>query len=202
MPTIDPTLPTLHEEVDRLAQQVDLWFRQARSSLKAPSDRSCRMVAGRMMALRYKRVDNKEPDGTGSLAHKYGKAFLHQLMLQRPKFGAMDTLASQDPGLGEWFEEYQKEVLFRIDETRQHIEALLPVLSPRRDAIWDPPRDLATAAKKAWADANDGRYPRSRKPDAPLSRFLVPALAEIGFRRSPATISEILRDRRRTPKDG
>jgi hypothetical protein len=202
MPTIDPTLPALHEEGERLAQQVDLWFRQARSNLKAPSDRSCRMVAGLLMAIRYNRGDDENPGSTGRLAYKYGKLFLRHLRLQRPRFGAMETLAAPDPGLGEWFQEYQKEVLSRIDETREHIEALLPVLSPRRYAIWDPPRDLRLAAQKAWADANDGRYPRSTNPKHPLCRFLAPALAEIGLAISPAEIGEILRDRRRKPKDG
>jgi hypothetical protein len=193
----------LHREVDRLTQQVDLWFRQATTRrLKLPSDRSCRMVAGLLMALRHNRVDDKKPGSTGGSAHRYGKLFLRHLTLERPKFGAMDILASQDPGLGEWFQEYQKEILFRIDETRRHIEALLPVLSPRRDAIWDPPRDLASAAQKAWADANDGRYPRSTNPDDPLCRFLVPALAEIGLVITPRAISDILRGRRRKPKDG
>jgi len=202
MPTADPAPQDLRKELDRLAQEVDLWFRQASRRLKAPSDRSCRMIAGWLMMLRHNRVNDKKPASTKSSAYRYGKLFLNHLTLLRPKFGAMETFASQDPGLGEWYQEYQKEILFRIDETRRGIEALLPVFSPRRDAIWDPPRDLASAARKAWADANDGRYPRSNNPKDPICLFLVPALTEIGLRLSPDAISDILRGRRRKPKDG
>ena len=113
----------------------------------------------------------------------------------------MIVLASRGQPFGNWFEEYQT-VLFQIDEARRHIEAVLPALSPKRDAKPDPIRHLAACAKEAWAETNDGRYPLSANSDDPLCRFLFPVLAAIGLRLSPAAISDILRGRRRKPKDG
>jgi hypothetical protein len=46
MPTADPAPQDLRKELDRLAQEVDLWFRQASRRLKAPSDRSCLRIWG------------------------------------------------------------------------------------------------------------------------------------------------------------
>jgi hypothetical protein len=79
---------------------------------------------------------------------------------------------------------------------------LLPALSSSRDANRDPIRLLASAAQQAWAEANDGRAPRSKNPDDPLCRFLVEALAAANLKRSRAEISEVLRGRRRKQKDG
>src|SRR6266404_4577271 len=95
-----------------------------------------------------------------------------------------------------------REMLFQIDETRRHIEALLPALSPKRDAKPDPIRKLASCAREAWAQTNGGNAPRSTNPDGPLCRFLIPALAATSLNLSPAAISEVLRGRRRKPKGG
>ena len=93
-------------------------------------------------------------------------------------------------------------MLSRIDEVRRHMEALLPALSPKRDAKPDPIRKLAECAREAWAETNGGKFPRSLRPDDPLCQFLVKALAAAGRTLSPATMSEVLRGRRRKPKGG
>jgi hypothetical protein len=199
MPTIDPALEAWSEELDRLAQQVDRWFRQATSRFTAPSDSGCRMVAFYMVAFRD-RVDDETRD-TRKKAIKHGKLFLRYIEPERRMIEEMIMLASRGRPVGNWLEEYQT-VLFQIDEARRHIEAVLPALSPKRDAKPDPIRHLAAGAKEAWAETNDGSYPRSTNPDDPLCRFLVPVLAEIGLAKSPAAISDILRGRRRKQKDG
>jgi hypothetical protein len=199
MPTIDPALEAWCEERDRVAQRVDLWFRQATNRLAAPSDKGCRNVAFYIMAFRD-RVDDKTLD-TRKQAIKHGKLFLKYIAPERRRIEEMVILAARGRPFGNWFEEYQ-ELLFRIDEAGRHIEAVLPALSPKRDAKPAPIRRLASCAQEAWAETNGGRAPHSKNPDDPLCRFLVPALAETGLRLSPAAISDILRFRRRKPKDG
>jgi hypothetical protein len=152
-----------------------------------------------MMAFR-ERVDDEKPD-TRKKAIKHGKLFLRYIEPERRMIEGMVMLASRGRPFGNWFEEYQT-VLFQIDAARRHIEAVLPALSPKRDAKPDPIRRLASCAKEAWAETNGGRAPRSTNPDDPLCRFLVPALAEIGLAITPRAISDILRGRRRRPKDG
>jgi hypothetical protein len=194
MATIDPALHTWLEEHEQLAQDVDLWFREATSRFAAPSGVGCRSVAFYMVEFRH-RVDDKKPDHRKQ-AIKYGKLFLKHIAFERREIEAMVSLASRGRPLGDWFEEY-KETLCRINETRRHIEAILPAISPSRDAKPDPIRLLASVAQETWAGANDGRAPRSMAPDDPLCRFLVKALAAIRLDRSPAEISEVLRGRRR-----
>jgi hypothetical protein len=152
------------------------------------------MVASYVMAFRHA-VDDKTPD-TRKQAIKHGKLFLRYIEPERREKEAALFLASRGRPFGNWMQEY-REILFRIDETRRHLEALLPALSPKRDATLDPIRKLATVAKEAWAETNGGKPPVSTNPDGPLCRFLIPALAAAGLSRSPRAISDVLRGRRR-----
>jgi hypothetical protein len=197
--TSDPQVDSWFEEFELLVQQVDRWFRRATRSFEAPSNAGCRMVAGYMMGFRHP-VEDKTPDSRKQ-AIKYGKLFLHHIAPEYRQIEAMVSLASRGQPFGNWIEEY-REMLFRIEETRRHIEALLLALSPDRDAKRDPIRTIASAAQQAWAEVNDGRSPISPNPEHPLCRFVVPALTAIGQQRSAAEVSEILRGRRRKPKDG
>ena len=194
MATTDPQFGSGPEEFERLVQQADGWFRQATRRFKVPSNRGCRTVAFYMMALRHPAAD-KTPDSRKQ-AIRYGKLFLRHIAPERWQIEQWLSVASRVEPFGVWFEEYQ-EMAFQIDEIRKHMEALLPRLSPKRDAKPDPIRKLAGVAQQAWAEANGGRALRSPNPDAPLCRFLVPALEAIGFKRSSAAISDILRGRRR-----
>jgi hypothetical protein len=187
------------EELECLVRQVDGWFRQATARFEPPSDSGCRMVAFYLMVFRYP-LDDETPD-TRKQAINHGKAFLRYIEPERRQKEAALFLASRGRPPGNWMPEY-REILFRIDETRRHLEALLPALSPKRDASLDPIRRLASVAKEAWAETNGGEAPRSRNPDGPLCRFLIPALAAAGLSRSPAAISDVLRGRRRKSKDG
>jgi hypothetical protein len=195
----DPQRDSWYEEFECLARQVQEWFRQATNHFEAPSEVGCRAFAFYLMAFRHP-VEDETPD-TRKQAIKHGKLFLRYIAPERRQIEAMVSLASRGRSFGNWLEEY-RELLFQIDEARRHIEALLPALSPDRDAKPDPIRKLASCALEAWAETNGGNAPRSPKVDAPLCRFLVSALAATRLNRSPATISEVLRGRRRKPKDG
>jgi len=195
----DPQPDSWLEEIECLARQVHEWFRQATNRFEAPSEGGCRAFAFYLMAFRHP-VEDKTPD-TRKQAIKHGKLFLRYIAPERRQIEAMVSLASRGRPFGNWVDEY-KETLSRIDEVRRHMEALLPALSPKRDAKPDPIRKLAECAREAWAEANNGNAPLSPNPDDPLCRFLVPALASTGSNLSPAGISEVLRGRRRKPKGG
>lgn len=197
--TIDPSGQVGLEELDRLAQQVDAWFRQATNRFVAPPTKGCRAVAFYLLAFRHP-VRDKRPD-TRKQALKHGKLFLAYIEPERRRIEEMVSLASRSQPFGNWLEE-AKETLYRIGEVQRHIEALLLLISPKRDAKPDPIRTIALAAQQVWADANNGRFPRSKNPDDPLCRFLDLALAGTHDYRSPAAISDVLRCRRRKPTDG
>jgi len=195
----DPQLDSWLEEIECLARQVHEWFRQATKRFEAPSEGGCCTFAFYLMAFRHP-VEDKAPD-TRKQTIKHGKLFLRYIAPERRRIEAMVSLASRGRPFGNWLEEY-REMLFQIDEARRHIEALLPALSPDRDAKPDPIRKLASCALEAWAETNGGKAPHSPNADAPLCRFLASALAATSLNRSPATISEVLRGRRRKPKGG
>lgn len=199
MATTYPQFDIWLEELERLKRQVDGWFRQATASFEPPSADGCSMVAFYLMVFRYP-LDDETPD-TRKQAIKHGKLFLRYIEPERRQKEAALSLASRGRPLGNWMQEY-REILFRIDEARRHLEALFPALSPKRDAKPDPIRRLASIAKEAWAETNGGKPPRSTNPDGPLCRFLIPALAAAGLSLSPWAISDVLRGRRRKSKDG
>ena len=192
MPTTDIQSPARSEDFDCLVQQVELYFRQATKRFAPPSISNCRTVA---IYLTFRHPSEDETLDARKLAIKYGKLFLRHIEPERRLMENMVSLASQGQPIGNWIEEY-KEMVFRIEEIRRHMEAVFPSLSPKHHAKRDPIRTIASAAQLAWSNANDGRSPQSKNPDDPLCRFLVPALAATGLNLSPAAISEILRGRR------
>lgn len=154
------------------------------------------MVAFYLMALRSNhRKRHRKPEVVRS-----GELFLRYLAAERRQAEYWISLSSQGQPVEHWFRK-QQELLTQIDQTQHCIEALLPALWPEHDER-DLVRQVATVAKAAWEETNSGRPPRSTNPDDPLCRFVAVALAEIDQRISAAEVSEILRGRRRRPKDG
>jgi hypothetical protein len=154
------------------------------------------MVALYLLGLR----DNPRQHDEQPKAVRYGTLFLRHLSAERRQVEYWIALYRQGQPVEFWLRRDQ-ELLEKIDQAQRSVEALLPVLSPKRD-VRDPIRQVAAAAKQAWGDTNGGRAPRSTNPDGPLCRFLAAALAKIGQERSAAEISEVLRGRRRKPKSG
>jgi len=56
---------------------------------------------------------------------------------------------------------------------------------------------IARWAQDAWAEANNGKYPRSSEPDAPLCKFVAAVLAEAGIDLSSSAVSAVLQGKRR-----
>ncbi len=187
------------EEYDRLTRQVEEMFRQATKRFAVPSDNGCRRVANVLMALRH-RVEDHENPFRQSKTIRFGKLFLHHLEAERSEAEAWLALYSQGQPVPYWLRKEQK-LAAQIDEARQHVEALFPLLSSKIDHR-DPIREIAAVASEVWAEANDGHPPESKYPNGPLCRFVEAALAAISKRCSKAEVSEVLRGRRRKPKNG
>jgi hypothetical protein len=194
------TDPPADWALDRLTQRVEELFRQATTRFAAPSTDGCRSVAFYLIALRSHRemFPNKPPGQTKAI--RYGKLFLHHLAAERREPAYWVALAEHGRPVKFWLRCYQ-ELLCRIDRVRPEIEALLAALTLPRDER-DPIRAIAGVAKAAWEETNDGRAPRSTNPDDPLCGFVTAALAEIGQHHSAASVSAVLRGRRRKPKEG
>jgi hypothetical protein len=93
--------------------------------------------------------------------------------------------------------QHQKEVVSRIEQIRLDIKELTLLISEEPRPDWEPIRKIASVAQEAWAETNDGCYPKSFNPDDPICRFLEHALEAIDQKCAPATISSVLRNRRR-----
>jgi hypothetical protein len=133
-------------------------------------------------------------------AIRYGKLFLHHLAAERREAADWIALAEQGRPVKFWLRRYQEQ-LCRIDRVRQEIEALFPALTLPRD-LRDPIRVIAETAKAAWEETNNGQAPRSANPKGPLCKFVVEALQEIGQHHTSASVSAVLRERRRKPRGG
>jgi hypothetical protein len=194
-----PTGP-MGEELAYLTQRLEELFRQATKRFAVPSVDGCRMVAFYLASLRSHRKTPHKKSAGQTIASRYGNLFLTHLAAEREKIACWIALAEQGEPVKFWFQHYQ-ELLCRIDQLRQDIETLLPALILPRDQR-DPIRLIAKVAKAAWEGTNAGRAPRSTNPDDPLCRFVLAALKEIGQHCSAASVSEVLRSRRRKLKDG
>ena len=90
--------------------------------------------------------------------------------------------------------------LSRIDEAEKHLRSLIDEFAAKPPRT-EPIRFLGNLAQDLWAETNQGRFPRSYAPDGPLCRLMEPALTAISANRPRATISAVLRKRRRQPKE-
>jgi hypothetical protein len=178
---------------------VEELFQQATKLFAAPSTEGCGSVAFYLMAVRsHREISPNKPAGQ-TKASRYGKLFLHHLAAERSEIASWIALLEQGRPVKFWLRRYQ-ELARQIDQIRHDIEALLPSLMLPRDER-DPVRLIAAVAKEAWEETNGGRSPRSN-PDDPLCRFVTAALVEIGQHHSAASVSAVLRGRRRKPKEG
>ena len=194
-----PTGPS-GEELARLSQRVEELFRQATTRFAVPSPSGCRGVAFYLMALRSNfEIFPKKPAEQKEVI-KCGRRFLRLLATEREEVAAWFSQFPQARPVAGWFRR-QQELLGRIDQMRQDIEALLPALTPQHDQR-DPIREIARVAKATWEETNARGAPRSPNLDGPLCKFVVAALQEIGQHHNPASVAEVLRRRRRKPKEG
>jgi hypothetical protein len=192
-----PTGPS-GKELARLSQRVEELFRQATERFTVPSSSGCRMVAFYLMVLRsHLETFPKKP---AEEVIKCGRRFLRLLAAEREEVAAWFPHPSQARLVAGWFRKQQK-LLGRIDRMRQDIESLLPALTEHD--VRDPIHLVAAVAKQAWEETNPARgAPRSPNLDDPVCKFVVAAWQEIGQHHSSASVAEVLRGRRRKPKEG
>jgi hypothetical protein len=181
---------TLSEHA-RLSKEVKEIFRQASDRYEAPTPAGCAMVAFYLMALSEPRKKQRPK------VARSGKAFRRDLEAERREIEWWVCVAHSPEVkvFGRWLPQ-QRELLHRIDQTLQNIEWMLPRLVPQ-DSYRDPIRQIAACAQQAWRETNNGRAPKSKKPDASLCCFVVAALRLIKQERSAETVSAVLRGRRR-----
>lgn len=200
-PILD-TGSSLSEEHDRLTALVEEAFRRSTSRFRVPTEQGCRLVATYLVFLTHP-ITGKSGPSTPTKAVKYGKLFLKHLACERRQISRLLEI-SRTPGVRSslyWVDAWER-ALNHIDETRHNVELLLPIFPQKKDLDDDPFRKIGSLAREAWSEANGGQAPRATNPDSPLCRFVVAALEGIAKKHSPATVSEVLRGRRRPAKDG
>jgi hypothetical protein len=173
---------------DELTQKVHEWFVAATAGKQAavPPIDACAAVAATLLTIKQR----PEPSpGVVALKTKYRAAQrAAQKFHSAPSFGFGE--AGDRVGFGQGpFDDARA----RAQESARQMECELSLLGAQEPQ--DPIRSIADAARKAWRQV--GRVPRSLAPDDPLCTFVGLALEYLGMKRSQATVSEVLRGRRR-----
>jgi hypothetical protein len=176
-----------------LVPRVKQWFRKATSRFEPPTEDGCRLFAQHLHAFGPPGF-RREPD-PANLAIKNGKQFLENIAQSRRVIEQLLRLATIYREDNSAANMKHKEMLCRINKVRRHLEVLFPYLSP--DKPQEQIRFLAQLARELWAETNNGRAPRSKNPNHALCRLLEQALEAIGQDRKRASITEVLRGRRR-----
>jgi hypothetical protein len=176
---------------DELTQKVPEWFVAATAGkqLAVPPIDACAAVAATLLTIKQR----PEPSpGVVALKTKYRAAQrAAQKFHSAPSFGFGEAGDRAPFGYGPF-----DDARAMAQENARQMECELSLLGAQKPQ--DPIRSIADAARKAWQKA--GRIPRSLAPDAPLCKFVERALEYLNMRRSTATISEVLRERRRRPE--
>ncbi len=179
----------------QLVPQVGRWFREATQQYAPPTIQGCSLFAQHLHVLGPP-GQSREPDPT-RLAIKNAELFLRHIASKRSVLEQLLRLASiYSPSCPTAIEEH-KQMLNRIREVERHFQVLLPYLSRERHDQDEPIRSLAQLARELWAETNNGQVPLWKKTDSPLCKLIEQALESIGQPLAKATISEILRGRRR-----
>jgi hypothetical protein len=184
-------------ELELTTKHVKRWFQEATSSFEPPTDDGCRFFAQRLIELGPPLISKSDAQ---NLALRYGKLFLKHVARERQVIGMVIRLGDIYGSNSDQSERY-KDLLFRLEEVRQNLNVILENLSARRGET-EPIRFLGDLAKELWKETNQGRAPDSVGPEGPLCRLLEPALTALSRNRRRATISEVLRGRRRKPRKG
>jgi hypothetical protein len=184
-------------ELELTTKHVKLWFQEATSSFDPPTDEGCRFFAKSLIELGPPLISKSDAQ---SLALKYGKLFLKHVTREQQVIVMVIRLSVIYGPDTDQREKYE-DLLSRLEEVRQHLNVILEHLSARCGET-EPIRFLGDLAKELWKETNQGRAPASVGPEGPLCRLLEPALTALSRYRRRATISEVLRGRRRQPRKG
>jgi hypothetical protein len=188
-PIIEP------KEINLLAQQVKIWFEQATSKFKVPSVSGCRMVAFYMLLFQDQKT-RRPPYWQPVVKSTNGLLKAIKPISQEAKYYLELFTHPNCTPVKFWLNHYMK-LQCQINKIRCDLENLMLIFSEEPHADLEPIRKIASVAQQAWAEANDGRYPKSFNPNDPVCKFLEHALEAMDQKCSPATISSVLRNRRR-----
>jgi hypothetical protein len=189
------------DPIDRLAGRVQQHFRAAvRRGYRTPDIEDCLVIAGGLSSINR----NSENDRHFLRLQQHGHAFLRKLVAIQPLFSAESAkhiartakeirlLGFDDTPVLAVLGQDAQAMAERIARLAEEIRDLLSKLD-HKDEI----RIFAFLAQLAWEKANEGRYPRSTEPKAPMCKFIAAALGETGMEVSISTISAVLQGRRR-----
>jgi hypothetical protein len=173
---------------DELTRKVHEWFVAATAGKQAavPPMDACAAVAATLLTIKQR----PEPSpGVVALKTKYRAAQrAAQKFHSAPSFGFGEAGDRAPFGFGPF-----DDARAMAQENARQMECELSLLGAQEPP--DPIRSVAAAAHKAWRQVDPA--PRSLAPDAPLCTFVGLALEYLGMTRSQATVSEVLRGRRR-----
>lgn len=198
-------LPDKRSPVDffTMTLRIEELFVEATKRFRAPSLEGCAAAVVFLETVRM--LSAVDPvwrlDWHAPKAKRAAQIFLAHTAPLRKSLAHYSTLANPDePGEMCMCRANFLKARTLVEMAVQAVEAALPVLSEIDPPEADTIQHLAWIAQRVWADTNDGDAPRGVNPDDPLVKFVTAALTEIGINHSRATVSAVLRGRRRTKR--
>jgi len=175
-----------------LTQKVREWFVAATAGRRAavPPTDACAAVATKLLTIRQRHERRRvpSPEVVALKAQRRAEVSALRIIHSSPSFGFAE--AGDRVGFGQGsFDDFRA----AARESARLTDRALSFFGAQEPP--DPIRSIAAAAREAWRQA--GPAPRSLAPDAPVCTFVGLALEYLGMTRSQATISEVLRGRRR-----
>jgi hypothetical protein len=187
-------------EREELTPHVERIFVEESRKHNAPSKDACRTVASALMVVRARVTAVRQDTLTPSIqrAHKSAMALHHHLQPLRQRladrFYELEAMGLEAIGLDA---EPLNAELTLLDAAVEAVEALVPALD--RLAPWpdrDPSLFIAEKVREAWAEANNGRSPKSKDAGGPLVNVVTRLLALVLKKQKPETVSARLKLRR------
>lgn len=186
-----------HQEVAGLTKRLARFFAEASPTFQPPDSAACYSVATAIMVVRDRAEGRLEREGNDPCGKALGAA---QVFLKHA--ATAQTALAVQLEVAETFAPSEAEAArAAVERLREAVRAMNAV---RDDLKFRPPPDLddirfvANAAREAWAGANGGKAPDGQGPKGPMVKFLVAAFKAGGTPYKPATVSDVLRGRRRT----
>lgn len=185
------------EQLGRATEEVRLWFEEATNQYAVPTAAGCRLFAE--CIFNFSRFDDDAKPSSRELINKHSRVLLKHLNSERKIAENVLRLIRFERAQGA---EKHEDFLQDLDDIRKCLERVIDYLQLKDADRTEPIRFLGELAQELWAETNGGARPTSPRPDGPICKVLERAL--ITMRRSlrRASISEVLRGRRRAVGGG
>jgi hypothetical protein len=196
--------PDAHQrEVMDLCRRVERLFREIWPKAKRhPNLTECYSVATRINIVKVARKPKKSAPPT---ALKHGRLLLQHLPTIRQSWEDAVQMHKMESDGREIIIDQRgfdrcNSVLGAIEQTEHCVRAFLEKCTPVRQQPPNGPAFIRDAVQKTWASVRGAKVPKSVGPNDPLCCFVTASMALIGKHLSPATVSDMLRDRQRRKK--